>query len=96
MGLRGRPSDVGGADRDRPTGKDPSLRVHAQSGGGPSEVDWLNGAVVAAATELGGSAPVNRRLTELFHEVIDDPVRRDWFHGRPDRLVEAVEAVAGR
>jgi 2-dehydropantoate 2-reductase len=77
-------------------GKDPSLRVHAQSGEGPSEVDWLNGAVAAAATDLGGTAPVNRCLTELFHEVLEDPARRDWFHGRPDRLVEALEAAAGR
>jgi 2-dehydropantoate 2-reductase len=73
-------------------GKDPSLRLHATSGTGPSEVDWLNGAVADAAEKLGGAAPVNRRLTTLVHEVLADPARRAWFSGRPDRLVEAVEA----
>ncbi len=73
-------------------GKDPSLRLHATSGVGPSEVDWLNGAVADAAEKLGGSAPVNRRLATLLHEVLDDPARREWFGGRPDRLVDAVEA----
>jgi 2-dehydropantoate 2-reductase len=71
-------------------GKDPSLRVHARSGAGPSEVDWMNGAVADAADGLGIAAPVNRRLTELVHEVIEDPGRRDWFRGRPDRLVATV------
>jgi 2-dehydropantoate 2-reductase len=75
-------------------GKDPSLRLHAQQGSGPSEVDWLNGAVADAAERLGGAAPVNRRLTTLLHEVLADPARREWFSGRPDRLVEAVEARA--
>jgi 2-dehydropantoate 2-reductase len=73
-------------------GKDPSLRVHARSGSGQSEVDWLNGAVAEAAEGLGGVAPVNRRLTTLLHEVLADPARREWFSGRPDRLVEAIDA----
>ena len=73
-------------------GKDPSLRIHARSDSGPSEVDWLNGAVAEAAEGLGGVAPVNRRLTTLLHEVLADPSRREWFSGRPDRLVQAVDA----
>ena len=73
-------------------GKDPSLRIHATSGSGPSEVHWLNGAVVRAADRLGLAAPVNRTLTELVDEVVADPARRAWFKGRPDRLVEAVQA----
>ena len=77
---------IGGA-RGR---KDPSLRIHANSGAGPSEVQWLNGAVARATEGLGGAAPVNRRLTELVEEVLTNPERRAWFRGRPDRLVEAV------
>ena len=73
-------------------GKDPSLRIHVTTGSGPSEVHWLNGAVVRAANRLGLMAPVNRRLTELVDEVATDPERRAWFRGRPDRLVEAVGA----
>jgi 2-dehydropantoate 2-reductase len=71
-------------------GKDPSLRVHARSGVGPSEVDWLNGAVASAAEGLGGVAPVNQKLTSFLHEVLADPARREWFRARPDRLVEAL------
>ena len=37
--------------------------------GQASEIDYLNGAVVQAAAELGMAAPVNARLTELVHEV---------------------------
>jgi 2-dehydropantoate 2-reductase len=73
-------------------GKDPSLRIHASSGTGPSEVQWLNGAVARAADRLGLSAHVNRRLTDVLEEVLADPERRAWFKGRPDRLVEALEA----
>jgi 2-dehydropantoate 2-reductase len=72
-------------------GKDPSLRIHATSGTGPSEVGWLNGAVARTAERLGLPAPVNRRLTDLLEQVLSDPDRRAWFKGRPDRLVEAIE-----
>ncbi len=34
-----------------------------------SEIDYLNGAVVAEAAELGRQAPVNAELTALVHEV---------------------------
>lgn len=77
-------------------GKDPSLRIHAQSGSGPSEVHWLNEAVAREAERLGLQAPVNRRLAELVDDVVDDPGRRSWFRGRPDRLVEAVEAAGSQ
>lgn len=72
-------------------GKDPSLRLHALTGSGPSEVEWLNGAVAREATRLGGAAPVNRRLTELVGEILIDPERRAWFRGRPDRLLAEID-----
>jgi len=34
-----------------------------------TEIDWLNGAVVAAARAVGAEAPVNSALTRLVHEV---------------------------
>ena len=73
-------------------GKDPSLRLHVRSGSGPSEVSWLNGAVAREADRLSLPAPVNRGLSELVDAVVSDPERRAWFRGRPDRLVEALEA----
>jgi 2-dehydropantoate 2-reductase len=77
-------------------GKDPSLLIHARSrrGDAPSEVQWLNGAVVRAGEAVDVPTPVNRRLTELVEEVLRDPGRRDWFRGRPDRLVAAVREPA--
>jgi 2-dehydropantoate 2-reductase len=70
--------------------KDPSLRLHAGSGSGPSEVEWLNGVVAREAERLGRKAPVNRSLTELVGEVLADPERRAWFRGRPDRLAAEI------
>ena len=49
-------------------GKSPSLRLHLQAGAGPSEVEWLNGAVARAAVRAGRRAPVNARLAELVEE----------------------------
>ena len=37
--------------------------------GGKTEIDYLNGAVLAAATKAGITAPVNARIVELVHEV---------------------------
>lgn len=75
-------------------GKDPSLRLHAASGDGRSEVEWLNGAVASAAERLGGRAPVNRALGDLVAEVLADEIRRAWFRRRPDRLLEALPPIA--
>lgn len=71
--------------------KDPSLRRHAVSGSGPSEVEWLNGAVDREARRLGRVAPMNRAIADLVGEILADPERRAWFRGRPDRLVAEVE-----
>jgi 2-dehydropantoate 2-reductase len=70
-------------------GKEPSLRLHARADHGPTEVRWLNGAVVRAAAELGRRAPANACLERLVEEVLADPGRRAWFKGRPNRLAEA-------
>jgi 2-dehydropantoate 2-reductase len=75
-------------------GKSPSLLLNAEAGGIRSEVDWLNGAVARAATDLGGTAAVNRRLAELVDEILTDPDRRAWLDGRVDRLAAEV-GVAG-
>jgi len=74
-------------------GKRPSLHLHLAAGtGAQSEVEWLNGAVAAAAVKLGGRAPVNARLAELVEASNLDPERRAWFRQRPDRLLEALAA----
>ena len=78
-------------------GKSPSLRLHVRGGEGsppqpgPTEVRWLNGAVVREAAQRGVAAPVNAALEALVEEVAADAGRAAWFSGRPDRLREAVD-----
>jgi 2-dehydropantoate 2-reductase len=83
---------VGGAR----AGKSASLRIHVSSapaGGSspePTEVAWMNGAVVRAGARLGIATPVNARLALLVDEVAADPERRAWFQGRPERLYSEI------
>lgn len=73
-------------------GKSPSLREHARSGSGPSEVNWLNGAIVRAGRTCAVAMPVNRALVELLAEVGVDPGLRSGLAGSPARVVAAVSA----
>jgi 2-dehydropantoate 2-reductase len=75
-------------------GKSPSLRLHVRRDGAglPTEARWLNGAVAAGAERAGVAAPVNAGLAALVDEVAANAERAVWFAGRPDRLVEALEA----
>ncbi len=41
--------------------------------GRPTEIDYMNGAIVALAAEHGIACPVNRRLTELIREMERSP-----------------------
>ena len=43
--------------------------------GRPTEVDYLNGEVVALATSLNTRAPVNQALTQLIHQCEHDPTQ---------------------
>lgn len=47
----------------------PGSTLQSVRRGQPSEVDYLNGAVVRAADAIGRRAPVNHRMVELVHEV---------------------------
>lgn len=55
--------------------------------GQPSEIDYLNGAVVAAGIAAGVDTPVNARLTHLVHEV-----ERGGTHLTPEATLAAVTA----
>jgi 2-dehydropantoate 2-reductase len=76
-------------------GKSPSLRLHVAAREGPSEVRWLNGAVVEAGVRCGIATPVNQALATLVDEVAADPERQAWFRGRGDRLRDAIEGRDG-
>lgn len=47
----------------------PGSTLQSVRRGRPTEIDRLNGAVVAAAVEVGRTAPINAALTEMVHEV---------------------------
>lgn len=59
--------------------------------GQPNEIDYLNGAVVAAARTAGMQTPLNARLTELVHEV-----ERSREFLSPEETVAALEALVSR
>ncbi|HEY6057088.1 MAG TPA: ketopantoate reductase C-terminal domain-containing protein, partial [Candidatus Limnocylindrales bacterium] len=76
-------------------GKWPSLAAHLRSGtGGPTEARWLNGAVALAGEAAGVATPINRVLAGLVDEAAADPARRDWYRGRPDRLLDVLASSA--
>lgn len=51
------------------TTPNPGSTLQSLRRGQPTEIDYLNGAVVRAAERIGRTAPVNARLVELVHEV---------------------------
>ena len=71
--------------------KMPSFHVDLSNGRRKSEVLYHNGAVAAAAAELGIPAPVNRAYAEILLKLATQKV--DWkvFDGNPQRLIEEVE-----
>jgi 2-dehydropantoate 2-reductase len=78
---------VGGAR----AGKSPSLRLHLRGGApGPSEVAWLNGAVVRAGVLYGVATPVNDALASLVDEATIDPELAASLAADPTRIVDLV------
>ena len=70
--------------------KMPSLQI-ALSAGKPSEVNWLNGAVVRHARQLGVTVPVNTALTDLLNALTRGEAAWADCRGRP----EVLAALAG-
>jgi 2-dehydropantoate 2-reductase len=70
-------------------GKMPSLHIDLSKGKGKSEVEYLNGAVVRYAQELGLDAPVNRTLHAVLMGIVQGGIPWEEYRGRPDRLLRA-------
>ena len=62
--------------------------------GQPSEVEWLNGAVVRTGADLSVPTPVNQVLTELLLGKYSGDQRSDAVRGKPDVLMQYVRAAA--
>ena len=68
-------------------GKDPSLRIRLRGDGiGPTEVQWLNGAVAEAGARLGVPTPVNAALATLVDRVAEDSAAGEQWHRNPSGL----------
>ena len=68
-------------------GKMPSLHIDLSRGKGKSEVEYLNGAVVRHAQELGLDAPVNRALHAALMGIVQGEVPWEEYRGQPGRLL---------
>lgn len=68
-------------------GKMPSFHIDLHAGRKKSEVDYLNGAVVRYADQLGIQAPVNRLLNETLLGLIDGSLQIEQFARQPGNLL---------
>lgn len=69
--------------------KMPSFHI-ALAAGKPSEVRWLNGAVVEHGARLGIPTPVNRALTETLTALTEGQASRTTWQGQPAKLVKRI------
>ncbi len=68
-------------------GKMPSFHIDLHSGGGKSEVDYLNGAIVRAGEAAGIPTPVNRLLNETLLGLTQGDIPIDTFRYQPEKLL---------
>jgi 2-dehydropantoate 2-reductase len=76
-------------------GKMPSLHMDLSRGKGKSEVEYLNGAVVRYAQELGLDAPVNRALHTVLMGIVKGEISWEKYRGQPERLLAACSCIHG-
>ena len=70
--------------------KMPSLHIDLSAGKQQSEINWLNGAVVAMGEQHGVATPINRLLTETLLALIQAPqARPQWQHNHARLLAAA-------
>jgi 2-dehydropantoate 2-reductase len=70
-------------------GKMPSLHIDLSKGKGKSEVEYLNGAVVRYAQELGVDVPGNRTLHAVLMGIVKGEIPWEEYRGQPERLLTA-------
>ena len=71
-------------------GKMPSLYLDLIKGKSKSEVDFLNGAVVSYAREMGLQVPANQALYGSLKAILLAQVPVNEFEGRPDKFLSDV------
>ncbi len=68
-------------------GKRPSLQIDLELGRRESEVEYLNGAVVRAARELGVAAPANALIHRTLSAMVQGTIPRDAYAANPHSLL---------
>lgn len=76
--------------------KPPSLLLDLRAGKGRTEVDVLNGAVVAAGRSLGVATPVNAAFARVLSDIAHMPQLWAKYRERPAALFAEVEAEERR
>jgi 2-dehydropantoate 2-reductase len=72
-------------------GKPPSLLLDLARGNPRSEGEFLYGAVVRAAEQVGSAAPVNRALWEILRAIATGEVAWSVYRHRPELLLDAAK-----
>jgi 2-dehydropantoate 2-reductase len=71
--------------------KPPSLLLDLRAGRAETEVQALNGAVVAAGREYGVRTPVNAMLSRVLGEIAQERRRWERYRGKPEALLAEPE-----
>ncbi|MGB0388706.1 MAG: ketopantoate reductase family protein [Ardenticatenaceae bacterium] len=75
-------------------GKMPSLYLGLQAGRKRSEIEVLNGAVVAAGKQIGVPTPTNRTLTRLVTQLATGEQQRAPYRHNPDALLKEITTLS--
>lgn len=72
--------------------KMPSLHIDLASGRNSSEIEALNGAIVAAGQQTGVPTPVNRALTQILSGLVAGQLAWADYRHQPEKLLQAATA----
>jgi 2-dehydropantoate 2-reductase len=73
--------------------KMPSFHIDLYLGQKSSEVTYLNGAVVRAASSMGIKTPVNEGLTKVLEDLASGKVDKEEYKNHPEKLFSVFEAA---
>jgi 2-dehydropantoate 2-reductase len=70
-------------------GKKPSLYFDVAEPNGKTEIEYLNGQVMAWGQQLELETPVNQGLTRVMLDLVQGRERAEDWRGQPDKLLAA-------
>ena len=77
---------VGGGRGD----KLPSFHLDLKAGRPKTEVSYLNGAIARHAEQVGLSAPINQKLSEILEAIVTGKVSWEEYRNRPEKLAREI------